>query len=156
MRKRHPNPNHVKIHRSYTVEEVATLYGCHKNTVRNWVKNGLSTINDKRPMLILGHVLREFLQLRREKNKRPCKPGELYCVRCRTPRLPADKMVHCTQVSEKISNMAAICPDCDSIMNQLVSLAKIEEVYGNMDITFSQELSHVINSTEPTVNSAFK
>ena len=52
MGKRHPNHRHVKIHRSYTVEEIAGLFGIHKNTVRRWVKAGLPTSDDKRPMLI--------------------------------------------------------------------------------------------------------
>ena len=89
MRKRHPNHRLVKIHRSYTVEEIAKLFGIHKNTVRGWVKSGLATSDDKRPMLILGHDLAAFLQARRVKNKRPCKPGEIYCVRCRAPKFPA-------------------------------------------------------------------
>ena len=38
-----PNPNLAKIHRNYTVEEVADLFSVHKNTVRLWVKNGLAT-----------------------------------------------------------------------------------------------------------------
>jgi len=32
------NPNLAKIHRNYTVEEVALLFSVHKNTVRSWVK----------------------------------------------------------------------------------------------------------------------
>ena len=87
MKRRHPNYRLVKIHRNYTVEEIAKLFDIHKNTVRQWIKEGLETINDKRPMLILGPVLMAFLQARRLKNKQTCKPGELYCVRCRAPRL---------------------------------------------------------------------
>ena len=33
MAKRHPNHRQVKIHRNYTVEEIASLFGIHKNTV---------------------------------------------------------------------------------------------------------------------------
>ena len=54
MSKRHPNPRLAKIHRNYTVEEVAGLYGVHRNTVREWVRRGLPTIDDRRPMLIVG------------------------------------------------------------------------------------------------------
>jgi hypothetical protein len=67
MRKR-ANHRLVKIHRSYTVEEVARLLGTHKNTVRTWVKVGLRTCDSIRPTLILGRHLAEFLQVRRRNN----------------------------------------------------------------------------------------
>lgn len=153
MRKRHPNHRLVKIHRSYTVEEIAKLFGIHKNTVRGWVKVGLNTIDDKRPMLILGHDLVAFLQARRLKNKQTCKPGEIYCVRCRTPKFPAADMAEYLPVTEKFGNLIAICPDCDAIMNRRVSLARISQVCGRMDITFPQAMRHIVESTKPTVNS---
>jgi hypothetical protein len=80
---RRPNPRLAKIHRSYTVEEAARLLGVYKGTVRQWIKQGLSTCDDRRPLLILGGDLRDFLVKKRTQNKRPCKPGEVYCVRCR-------------------------------------------------------------------------
>jgi len=153
MGKRYPNPRLVKIHRSYTVEEVARLLGKHKNTVRNWVKDGLTTIDDKRPMLILGHDLVAFIKKRRAKNKQSCKPGELYCVRCRAPKLPAGDMAEYSPITEKFGNLIAICPDCDSIMNRRVSLARIGEVCGNMDISFPKELRHIVKRTKPSINS---
>ena len=153
MGKRYPNPRLVKIHRSYTVEEVARLLGKHKNTVRNWVKDGLATIDDKRPMLILGPDLVAFIQARREKNKQSCKPGELYCVRCRLPRFPAGDMAEYSPVTEKFGNLIAICPDCDSIINRRVNLSRIWEVCGNLDISFPKELQHMVKRTRPSVNS---
>ncbi len=143
MRKRHPNHRLVKIHRNYTVEDIANLFGIHKNTVRNWVKDGLATIDEKRPMLILGVELEAFIKERRAKNKQSCKPGQLYCVRCRFPKFPAGDMADYAHVTEKLGNLIAICPDCDSIMNRRVSLARIGEVGGNMDITFPKELQHI-------------
>jgi Helix-turn-helix domain len=78
VRRLHPNHRRVKIHRSYTVEEIAGLFGIHKNTVRVWVKTGLPTCDERRPMLILGHDLASFLQARRARRKQPCRPGEIY------------------------------------------------------------------------------
>lgn len=153
MGKHHPNHRLVKIHPSYTVEEIARLFGIHKNTVRRWIKDGLATSDDKRPMLILGHVLVEFLQARRIKNKQTCKPGELYCVRCRAPKPPAGDMAEYFPITEKFGNLVGICPDCDAFMNRLISLSKIGQVRGRIDISFSEELRQLYGSANPTLNS---
>jgi len=152
MKKRHPNHRHVKIHRSYTVEEIADLFGAHKHTVRGWVKSGLAVTDDKRPMLILGSELVKFLKARRTKHKRPCKPGEIYCVRCRSPRHPAGEMAEYQPVTERFGNLIAICPECGVIMNRRVSLARINQFCARMEISFPQALRHIVETSEPTVN----
>jgi hypothetical protein len=153
MANRRPNPRLVKIHRNYTVEEIAALYDIHKNTVRIWAKNGLPVIDDRRPMLILGRELVAFLQARRTKNKKSCRPGEIYCVRCRAPKVPAGDMADYLPVSETLGSLRAICPDCDSLMNRLVSLAKLTQIRGKLEITFPQAPPQVSNRTQPVVNS---
>lgn len=153
MRKRHPNYRLVKIHRSYTIEEIANLFGNHKNTVRRWIKEGLATIDGNRPMLILGRVLVEFLKVRRRKNKQTCQPGELYCVRCRSPKPPAGNMAEYYPITEKFGKLIAICPDCNSLMNRNVSLAGICEIRRKMDISYSEELRQLIESSDTSVNS---
>ena len=61
MKTKRPNPRLVKIHRNYTVEEIACLFGIHKNTVRSWIKMGLPVTDNCRPQLILGSELAAFL-----------------------------------------------------------------------------------------------
>ncbi len=134
MSKRRPNPRLAKIHRNYTVEDIAILYDIHKNTVRNWIKKGLPTIDDKRPMLILGYDLSAFLQARRVKNKCTCKPGEIYCVRCRTPKSPAGDMADYESLTESTGSLIGICPDCDTVIYRRVSLAILDQVRGQLDI----------------------
>jgi len=153
VRKRHPNHRRVKIHRSYTVEEVAELFGTHKNTVRSWIKAGLPTVDSKRPTLILGRDLAAFLQARRASKKQRCQPGELYCVRCRAPRPPAGDMADCQPVTEKFGNLTALCPDCECLMNRRVSLAGLRHVQVKMDVRFPQALRRICESNQPTVNS---
>lgn len=136
MRKRHPNPRLVKIHRNYKVEEIADLFKVHKCTVRAWIKAGLPTTDNMRPMLVLGPDLAEFIQARRNKNKRPCGPGELYCVKCRAPRTPDGMLADYVPVTAKFGNLTGICPECNSMMNRRVSLARIKDVFGNLDISF--------------------
>ena len=152
-RKRYPNHRLVKIHRSYTVEEIASLFGTHKNTVRAWVKAGLPTCDNRRPTLIRGPDLVSFLQTRRAKNKRPLQPGEIYCVRCRGPKSPLNDYADYEPITDKTGNLAGICPDCDSMIYRCVSLAKLGQVRGKLDITFPQALKRISESNQPTVNS---
>lgn len=143
MKKRLYNPNLAKMHRNYTVEEVASLYDVFKGTVRAWIKAGLPVLNDKRPMLILGSDLAAFHQAKRTKNKQKCLPGEMYCVRCRAPKSPALGMADYKPITATMGNLIAICPDCNSIMNRRASLAKLEQVHRKMDITMPQALQHI-------------
>jgi hypothetical protein len=136
MRKRRPNYRLVKIHRNYTVEEIARLFDKHKNTVRAWVKAGLPTCDSRRPALILGSELAEYLTARRTKNKQPCKPGEIYCVRCRAPKRPAGDMADYIPITEGFGNLEGICPACGAMIYRRASRAKLPEIQGNLDIRF--------------------
>lgn len=157
LQKRHPNHRLVKIHRTYSVEEITKRFDCHKNTVRDWLKTGLAVIDDRmRPRLILGGDLVEFLKARRVKNKRPCKPGQLYCLRCRAPQYPAGDMADYKPVTEKFGNLSAICPACDTMMYQRVSLAKIGRIDEKIDISFPEALRHIVEISKPTLNSDFR
>ena len=155
MRKRRPNHRLVKIHRSYTVEEVARLFGTHKNTVRAWLKAGLPACDGKRPTLILGRELAAYLKVRREKNKRPCQPGEIYCVRCRAPKQPAGDMAEYEPVTEKFGSLKGICPDCEGMIFLRASLAKLAQIRGKLDIAIAEARRQVNESQTPTVNSDF-
>jgi hypothetical protein len=155
MRKRRPNHRLVKIHRNYTVEEVARLLGTHKNTVRAWVKAGLPTCDGKRPTLILGRDLVAYLQARRTKNKRPCQPGEIYCVRCRAPQRPAGDMAEYEPVTESFGSLKGICPNCEGMIYRRASRAKLPEIRGKLDITFVEARRQVSETNEPIVNSDF-
>jgi hypothetical protein len=153
---KYPNPNLVKIHRNYTVEEVANLFPVHKNTVRSWVKDGLATNDNKKPMLILGFHLKHYLQTKRESNKRKCQPFEIYCVRCRSPQLPAGNMVDYEPISDSMGRLIGLCPSCNGIINKFFNIAQMEQIQGNLDITFPKALKHIIESINPLVNSDFK
>ncbi len=143
MRKRRPNYRLVKIHRIYTVEEIAKLFGIHRNTVREWIKRGLPRIDRNRPILILGRDLAVFLQARRVKNKRECQPGEIYCVGCRVPRNPAGDMADYQPITATLGNLIGICPCCDSMMYRRVNRGKLEQVRGKLNITLPQARSHM-------------
>lgn len=118
MGQRALNPGRIKLHRNYTVEEAARVLGIHKNTVRNWLKHGLLAIDDTRPAVILGWVLREFLERRRAAARSKCPPGHFYCLRCRTPRRPAEGMADYSPFSPTVGNLKGLCEVCGAWMNR--------------------------------------
>lgn len=156
MSKRHPNYRLVKIHRNYTVEEVANLFGVHRNTVREWIKRGLPICDTRRPLLILGRELAAFLLARRAKHKQTCKPGEIYCVRCRTPKVPAGGMADYQPLTTTTGNLIGICPTCDALTYRRVNFRKLLEVSGELEVTLPQALRHIDESNSLCVNSDLK
>lgn len=156
MKKRQPNYRHVKIHRTYSVEEIASLLGTHKNTVRTWLKVGLPTCDAKRPVLVLGADLASFLRVRCAKRKQPCKVGELYCVRCRVPKVPAGEMVEYQAETPTLGVLRGICPDCHCMINRRVSSTKLEVVCGKLSVSFTKAPCQVSNRDEPSLNNDFR
>lgn len=155
MASRQPNYRLVKIHRSYTVEEAARHLGVHRNTVRQWIKQGLPICDARRPVIILGKHLAGFLEARRVKHKRPCRPGEIYCVRCRDTRAPLDNIAEYRPLTATQGNIVGICPQCSCRMFRRVSLARVAVAGGTLGITITEAASHIRNSPQPSVNSDF-
>ena len=134
------------------MEEIARLFGIHKNTVRSWLKQGLAAIDDRRPILILGRELSRFLRERRQKAKKTCGPGRIYCIACRAPKVPAAKMAECIPTGPLAGNLCGICPDCDRLIYRRVNLAKIDAIRDDLEITFTQPRPSIRESPAPSVN----
>jgi hypothetical protein len=152
IKRRRPNPRLVKIHRSYTVEEIARVLGIHKNTVRMWIRNGLAMIDQHRPSLVHGLALAAFLSERRRSAKQVCQPGEIFCVRCRSPKMPAANMVDYLEITSTSGNLRGMCPDCGSLMHRRVGIAQLRVVTAKLDVTFPHALRRIGESHPPSVN----
>jgi hypothetical protein len=150
------NPRIAKTHRNYTIEETAKKFSVHKNTVHEWIRRGLPTIDRMRPTLILGEDLTAFLRERRLKNKQKCRAGELFCVRCRAPRAPAGAMADYQPWTEKLGNLLAICSTCGALMNRRIRADQLAPLRGILDITVAQDHRRIADTRQPSVNSDFE
>ena len=153
---RGPNPRRVKVHRTYTVDELADRLGVHANTVRTWIGRGLPVLDDKRPLLIEGSAARAFLERRRADRKRPCPLGHLFCLPCGLPKPPAGGLVEYRPLLPGSGNLRAICPSCDRLMHRRVKRDRIAEALGDLDVTFPEPESSLTDTPSLSRNSDFK
>lgn len=144
------NPQLAKLHRSYTVEEIARLYGVHRNTVRCWFKAGLAVIDDHRPMMIQGRTLRAFLQGRRDRAKRPCQPGTLYCCKCREARAPAAASVVFEARARGAGTLHALCGDCGCRMFRRARQSSLANIMPRIPVRIMEAAPHIEERPPPS------
>lgn len=156
MSKRRRNPNLVKINRNYTFDELAGVFGVHKNTVAAWVKNGLPCLKEKRPFLILGMDAKLYLQVQRRGKQQKCKVNELFCMRCKRPTEPACNFVEYVPNSPTKGRLVGFCSGCECVVNKFVSFDSLAGYFGVFDLSLPKELEHINDSDKPLLNSDFK
>jgi hypothetical protein len=152
MGRRRFNPLRAKMHFSYTVEDVARLLRVHKNTVRSWLRSGLEAIDSSRPTMVQGRVLRAFLKNCQASRKQKCPPGTLYCLKCRSPKVPALAMVDFVPLTPSSGNLRALCEACSSIMHRHVQISRITAVMPKISVQFTHAESRLRESTSLSVN----
>jgi len=155
MRRAHPNHRLVKMHRSYTVHEIADALHVHRNTVREWIRSGLPVL-EGRPVLMLGKDIIDFLRARRAKKRCRCGPGQMYCFKCRVPRSPAGDMVDSVALNAQVANLIGICPICDTVMHRCVAAAEIEKLRSPSAIISSRALLRLNEISDPSLNSELR
>ena len=134
---------------SYSIQEIAELFGLHPNAVRRWAKDGLPTIDDRRPHLVYGADLIEFLNRRQKGRKRPCAADEMFCCRCRAPRRPAGGRATIEQVNARQFRLQGTCEVCGAPINRGGSLARLPEVAKAFTITAAP--AHLDDTAGPVV-----
>jgi hypothetical protein len=152
MGSRHPNLRLAKIHRSYSVEEVSRLFAIHKNTVRNWLRQGLTAIDGRRPTVIKGAELRRFLTDRRTRSKQTCGPGRIYCLPCRAPKVPAGNMAECVAAGDTMGTLCGICPDCGRMIYRRLNPMQLDAVRGDLEVTVTQARPRIVESAGFNLN----
>ena len=149
---RRVNPRRAKLHRSYTIRELADLLGVHKNTVRGWISKGLPLVEGLRPVLILGREFQEWWGRQRKAAKRPCQPGQMYCFKCREPKGPALGMVDYVATNAATGNLKAMCETCGTMMHRRTRLADIPAKMPGLAVQRTLAPSSIVAPAQPSPN----
>ncbi|MEE9588123.1 MAG: helix-turn-helix domain-containing protein [Hyphomicrobiaceae bacterium] len=148
------DPRRVKIHRTYTVNEAADLLKVHENTVRSWLKAGLDTVDDQRPILIKGQDLLDFLRDRNTGRKSTCAPNQMFCFRCRAPKDVKDGTAEYIPSRVGAGNLRACCATCGCQMHRRANLEKQPEIMSGIAVQLRQADQRIKDTSEPCANCA--
>ena len=128
----------LKIHRTYTVAEIAEILGVSRSTVLKWKRHGLAPVDDVRPALFRGDTAQGYLRGLRTSRRQKCPPGHMYCLPCRAPKAPALGMVDYVPRTPTNGNLRGLCPDCGRLIHRATSLAKLEGARGDLEVCFPE------------------
>lgn len=109
------NPKGIFKHRSYTIEELSILLGKNQKTLLRWIGKGLKIVPEsKKPILIMGFDLKEFIRKNSSKNKIKLNHNQFYCLSCKKAvyakrgsikKLSNRKMAQCRVCSGRTSRI---------------------------------------------------
>lgn len=151
MKKKNYDYRRVSKHQSYSVQEIAELFDLHKQTVLRWLKDGLCTIDSHKPYLIYGEELQNFLRTKRVEQRRPCKPDEFYCCRCRKPRKLANNSAELTVLKSQKLRLQGKCQTCSCSVFRMTSPNHLGEISNLMAISCLAE-RHIVEGLLANVN----
>ena len=147
-----PSPNRIKRHQIYTVWEAAETLRLHRQTVIRWIKDHeLDADRTRRPWLIAGEHLKAFLEARRGESRTRLATGEIYCLPCRRPQLPAERMADFRMKSATTGILSGLCPACERLMHRIIRRADLEPMRAILDVTVRQAVAGIVGGEAPCV-----
>ncbi len=148
------NPRLAKLHRPYLVGEVAETFAVNEQTVRRWIVfEGLQPVDDGRPTLIKGAVLRQFLERRAARPVRERPPGTLYCFGCKGFRRPVAGLID-FEVGEGATtgDLRGLCESCNSIMHRATRRDDVALVLPNVEVRVVEAAPRIVGRAGPPLN----
>ncbi len=103
-------------HDVYSVREIMDLYVVEEQTVTNWRKEGLKTIDGASRVLVRGDELNRFHAARNARAKQPMTETQFFCMSCHVPQEPAPGSVRGADPDRPSLRMEARCGICGGAM----------------------------------------
>ena len=151
-RKRTYNVRLIKATWPYTVQEIAELFGIHKNAVLRWLREGLMADRLQRPFLIRGDELARFLTARQIARRRTCAKTEFFCFKCRVPRSAFLGIADIVIESPTRMRVTALCEVCSAPVNKMQAARELPKIRSSFEI---QQMTgeHLLDCTQRSLNS---
>lgn len=124
---KYPNPMLVKASRTYDVLEAARALNRTPATIRNWIKDGLEVLASRKPYLILGQAIRDYIRSKTAGRKSPLAPDELFCLSCKTGRKPRNMAVDVVFQTQQTLRLSGRCGACGCQSSRIISASKVKD-----------------------------
>lgn len=149
--KRRFNSRLIRRNCTYSIQEISSLYSIHANTVNVWFKSGLKKIDGKKPFLVFGMDLADFINEKNVKAKKSSAPDEMYCCKCKAPRKVLKNIVDIKIINSKRLMIKGVCAKCGIQINKLGAVQKLEE-YKKIFKTLSIHNEHLLGCVNTSAN----
>ena len=122
------NTKRIKADYTYSVYQIAELYSVDVQTVRRWIRDeGLQRIEGMRPHGVHSSELRRFIEKRNGKRKKPCKPYQIFCMKCQEQKQPQNGSAIAEHLPNGSIRINAKCNTCNTKMFRTVKGAEWSE-----------------------------
>ena len=118
---RRVSPRKIKIHNQYTYEQAADALCVSVQTVRLWRQSGLTVLDSQKPHLILGFVLKDFLNKRANKPERRLARDQFLCMACNAPKRAYGGMADYLPYTLRRGRLEALCETCQGLCGKFAS-----------------------------------
>lgn len=145
----------IRLNLSYSVQDITELYGIHKNAALRWIKDGLPVIDQRKPYLIHGADLADYLKKKQAGRKHKCKPDEFFCFKCRQPRKAWGDMADIEIRNESKLSISGLCATCETPVRRAGSVSKLPE-YQKIFLIQTMPLPHITDRNVPSVMCDFR
>jgi len=120
----------LRVNYSYSLEQIADLYDVDIATVRRWIRvDGLKRIPRVRPYLVHSSELKIFLEQRQKDRRRPGSLDEVYCLKCRIPRIPKMRSGVGELLPNRTTRFKAQCSVCECRIFKVIGRVKWTEMH---------------------------
>ncbi len=131
------NPMAIKAALTYEINEAAAALGKSPATIRNWIKDGLPVMASRKPYLLSGADIREYLRAKHKDAKSSLAADELYCLSCRAGRKPIGMVVQAFPNTPKTTRLMGVCDCCNANAARMISKSKVDDFAQTFEIKAS-------------------
>jgi hypothetical protein len=118
----------IESNRSYSTQKIKKLIGIHEQTIREWILiNNLECVS-KKPILIYGAVLKEFIKNRNESHKKTLNFNEFKCLKCKVISIPKNNQISLYNNKNGSIRVTGTCQNCNNEFSKLFKKDSTEQL----------------------------